>query len=62
MGKITRWKEHFADQSHREHGDAGDYAATLWSYIHRAQPFDEPGALMPDQVNAVTAYVRIATL
>jgi cytochrome c len=38
------------------------YTTTLWSYIHRAQPFDEPGSLTPDQVYAVTAYVRVATL
>jgi len=33
------------------------YATTLWSYINRAQPFDEPGSLTPDQVYAVTAYL-----
>jgi hypothetical protein len=33
------------------------YATTLWSYINRAQPFDEPGSLAPDQVYAVTAYL-----
>jgi cytochrome c len=37
-------------------------ATTLWSDIHWAQPFDEPGSLTPDQVYAVTAYVRVATL
>jgi len=32
-------------------------APTLWSYIRRAQPFDEPGSLTADQVYAVTAYL-----
>jgi S-disulfanyl-L-cysteine oxidoreductase SoxD len=33
------------------------YATTLWSYINRAQPFDDPGSLTHDQVYAVTAYL-----
>jgi S-disulfanyl-L-cysteine oxidoreductase SoxD len=32
-------------------------ATTLWSYIRRSQPFDEPGVLSPDEVYAVTAYL-----
>ena len=38
-------------------GSFWPYAPTLWSYIHRAQPIDEPGSLTPDQVYAVTAYL-----
>ena len=38
-------------------GSYWQYATTLWSYIRRAQPFDEPGSLTPDQVYAVTAYL-----
>jgi S-disulfanyl-L-cysteine oxidoreductase SoxD len=38
-------------------GSFWQYTTTLWSYIHRAQPFDEPGSLTPDQVYAVTAYL-----
>jgi S-disulfanyl-L-cysteine oxidoreductase SoxD len=38
-------------------GSFWPYAATLWSYIHRSQPVDEPGSLTPDQVYAVTAYL-----
>ena len=38
-------------------GSFWQYATTLWSYIHRAQPFDDPGSLTPDQVYAVTAYL-----
>jgi cytochrome c len=38
-------------------GSFWQYAPTLWSYIRRAQPFDDPGSLTPDQVYAVTAYL-----
>jgi len=38
-------------------GSFWQYATTLWSYIRRAQPFDEPGSLTPDEVYAVTAYL-----
>jgi S-disulfanyl-L-cysteine oxidoreductase SoxD len=38
-------------------GSFWQYATTLWSYIRRAQPFDHPGSLTPDQVYAVTAYL-----
>jgi S-disulfanyl-L-cysteine oxidoreductase SoxD len=38
-------------------GSFWQYATTLWSYIRRTQPFDEPGSLTPDQVYAVTAYL-----
>jgi len=38
-------------------GNYWQYATTLWSYIRRAQPFDEPGSLSPDQAYAVTAYL-----
>jgi cytochrome c len=38
-------------------GSYWQYATTLWGYIRRAQPFDEPGSLTADQVYAVTAYL-----
>jgi mono/diheme cytochrome c family protein len=38
-------------------GSYWPYATTLWSYIRRTQPFDEPGSLTPEQVYAVTAYL-----
>jgi cytochrome c len=38
-------------------GSFWQYATTLWSYIRRTQPFDEPGSLTPDQVYGVTAYL-----
>jgi mono/diheme cytochrome c family protein len=41
----------------RSIGSFWQYATTLWSYINRAQPFDEPGSLTADQVYAVTAYL-----
>jgi S-disulfanyl-L-cysteine oxidoreductase SoxD len=45
------------DKPVRTIGSFWQYAPTLWSYIHRAQPFDEPGSLTADQVYAVTAYL-----
>jgi len=45
------------DKPVRTVGSFWPYATTLWSYIRRAQPFDEPGSLTPDQVYAVTAYL-----
>jgi cytochrome c len=38
-------------------GSFWPYATTLWSYIRRSQPVDEPGSLTPDEVYAVTAYL-----
>jgi len=38
-------------------GSFWQYATTLWGYIRRSQPYDEPGSLTPDQVYAVTAYL-----
>jgi S-disulfanyl-L-cysteine oxidoreductase SoxD len=38
-------------------GSYWPFATTLWSYINRAQPFDEPGSLTHDEVYAVTAYL-----
>jgi cytochrome c len=38
-------------------GSFWQYATTLWSYIRRTQPFDNPGSLTADQVYAVTAYL-----
>src|SRR5712691_2436362 len=38
-------------------GSFWPHAATLWSYINRSQPVDEPGSLTADEVYAVTAYL-----
>jgi S-disulfanyl-L-cysteine oxidoreductase SoxD len=45
------------DKPIRTIGSFWQYAPTLWSYIRRAQPVDEPGSLTVDQVYAVTAYL-----
>jgi cytochrome c len=38
-------------------GSFWPYATTLWDYINRAMPFDEPGALTPPDVYSLVAYV-----
>lgn len=45
------------DKPVRTIGSFWPHATTLWSYINRAQPLDEPGSLTPGQVYAVTAYL-----
>ena len=38
-------------------GSYWPYATTLWDYINRAMPFDQPGLLKPSEVYAAVAYV-----
>ena len=38
-------------------GSYWPYATTLWDYINRAMPFNQPGTLSYDEVYALTAYV-----
>ncbi len=38
-------------------GSFWPYATTLWDYINRAMPFDQPGLLEPSEVYAAVAYV-----
>ena len=38
-------------------GSYWPYATTLWDYINRAMPFDQPGLLKPPEVYAAVAYV-----
>lgn len=38
-------------------GSFWPYATTVWDYINRAMPFDQPGLLKPPQVYAVVAYI-----
>src|SRR5438874_2582786 len=38
-------------------GSFWPYATTVWDYINRAMPFDEPGLLKPSEVYAVAAYI-----
>ena len=38
-------------------GSYWPYATTLFDYINRAMPFNQPGILTPDQVYSVSAYL-----
>ncbi|PWT98807.1 MAG: cytochrome C biogenesis protein CcdA [Terriglobia bacterium] len=38
-------------------GSFWPYATTVWDYINRAMPFDQPGALKPPEVYALVAYL-----
>jgi mono/diheme cytochrome c family protein len=38
-------------------GSYWPYATTVWDYVNRAMPYQNPGLLKPDEVYAVTAYV-----
>ena len=38
-------------------GSFWPYATTVWDYVNRAMPFDEPGVLKPPEVYAVVAYI-----
>jgi S-disulfanyl-L-cysteine oxidoreductase SoxD len=38
-------------------GSFWPYATTVWDYINRAMPFDQPGKLKPDEVYALVAYI-----
>ncbi len=38
-------------------GSFWPYATTVWDYVNRAMPFDQPGLLKPEEVYAVVAYV-----
>jgi S-disulfanyl-L-cysteine oxidoreductase SoxD len=38
-------------------GSYWPYAPTVWDYINRAMPYQNPGTLKPDEVYAVTAYL-----
>jgi S-disulfanyl-L-cysteine oxidoreductase SoxD len=38
-------------------GSFWPYATTVWDYVNRAMPFDEPGLLKPSEVYAVVAYI-----
>ncbi len=38
-------------------GSYWPYATTVYDYVHRAMPFNNPQSLKPDEVYAVTAYL-----
>lgn len=45
------------DEPAKTVGSYWPYATTLFDYIHRAMPFDQPQSLSTDELYAVTAYV-----
>jgi len=38
-------------------GSFWPYSTTLWDYVNRAMPFDQPGALTAPEVYAAVAFV-----
>ena len=46
-----------SDQPMRTTGSKLNHATTLWDYINRAMPFQNPKSLAPEEVYALTAYV-----
>jgi len=38
-------------------GSYWPYSTTVWDYIHRTMPYQQPGSLRPDQTYAITAYI-----
>jgi mono/diheme cytochrome c family protein len=38
-------------------GSYWPYSTTVWDYINRAMPFDQPGLLKPPEVYALVAYI-----
>ena len=38
-------------------GSYWPYATTLWDYVNRAMPFNQPGTLSHDEVYSVAAYI-----
>ncbi len=38
-------------------GSYWPYATSVWDYIHRAMPYNEPGSLSPDETYALTAFL-----
>ena len=49
-----RWRRR---RRRRTVGSYWPYATTLWDYVNRAMPFNQPGTLTHDEVYAVSAYV-----
>jgi cytochrome c len=38
-------------------GSYWPYSTTVWDYIHRTMPYQQPGTLSPNETYAVTAYI-----
>lgn len=51
MGSLT------TDRPVKTVGSFWPYATTLFDYIRRAMPYQEPGSLTADEVYALTAYI-----
>jgi S-disulfanyl-L-cysteine oxidoreductase SoxD len=47
----------YGPQARRNIGNYWPYATTVYDFIKRAMPFDNPGTLTPDEVYAVTAWL-----
>ena len=45
------------DQARKTVGSYWPAATTLWDYVYRAMPFNQPGSLSADDVYAAVAYV-----
>ena len=45
------------DRALKTVGSYWPVATTLWDYVYRAMPFNQPGSLTTDEVYAVVAYV-----
>ena len=45
------------DQARKTVGSYWPAATTLWDYVNRAMPFNQPGSLSPDEVYSAVAYV-----
>jgi cytochrome c len=46
-----------SDQPQKTVGSYWPTAPTLWDYVNRAMPFDQPGLLTSDEVYGIVAYV-----
>ena len=46
-----------SDQPQKTVGSYWPLSTTLWDYVNRAMPFDQPGVLTPDEVFGAVAYV-----
>ena len=45
------------DKPQKTVGSYWPYATTLWDYVNRAMPFDQPGLLKPQEVYDAVAYL-----
>jgi hypothetical protein len=60
FGSLVAERDTTSDKDGRREKTIGDYwpyATTVYDYIHRAMPYDQPGSLKPDDVYSLTAYL-----